>query len=68
MWLPSGFGGFILSIAVPTLLWGFFYSERKKISAYNLDPQGKAGSFEPMVRKYLHLAEFMIGLPATPCS
>jgi len=41
MWLPSGFGGFILSIAVPTLLWGFFYSERKKISAYNLDPQGK---------------------------
>ena len=29
---------------------------------YNLDPQGRPGTFEPLLQKYLHLAEFIIGL------
>jgi hypothetical protein len=29
---------------------------------YNLDPQGKPGGFEPLLQKYLHLAEFTISL------
>jgi hypothetical protein len=60
--LPSGFGGITTSLAVPTVLWCLLYSRRKKVSSYNLDPQGKPGAFEPLLQKYLHLAEFTIGL------
>ncbi len=62
MRLPSGFSGIITSLVVPVLLWCVFYSQRKKIRAYNLDPQGRPGAFEPLLQKYLHLAEFTIGL------
>lgn len=35
---------------------------RRKIPAYNLDPYGKSGAFEPLLQKYLRLAEFTISL------
>jgi hypothetical protein len=59
---PSGLGGITTSLAVPAVLWCLLYSRRKKVSSYNLDPQGKAGAFEPLLQKYLRLAEFTIGL------
>jgi hypothetical protein len=34
----------------------------KKLSVYNLEPGGKAGAFEPLLVKYIRLAEFVIGL------
>ena len=37
-------------------------SRSMKKGNYNLDPQGKAGAFEPLLQKYLRLAEFTIGL------
>lgn len=42
-------------------LWFLSYS-LKKFDAYNMDPLGKPGTFEPILAKYLHLAEFLIGL------
>jgi hypothetical protein len=60
--LPAGGPGIITSFVVPILLWCFFYSRRRNIRAYNLDPQGRPGAFEPLLQKYLHLAEFTIGL------
>ena len=34
----------------------------KKHPAYNLDPRGVEGAFEPLLTKYLRAAEFVIGL------
>jgi len=53
---------FLILAGLPFALWTGIYSRRKKIPAYNLDPKGKEGAFEPLLQKYLRLAEFMIGL------
>jgi hypothetical protein len=53
---------FILVVALPLAIWVGLYSLRKKIQSYNLDPMGMEGTFEPLLQKYLHLTEFMIGL------
>ena len=59
--LFAGFWGLVTAIVVLAPLWRICYGT-KKFSAYNLDPQAKPGAFEPLLQKYLHLAEFTIGL------
>ena len=58
-----GFSGVVLgvSILVVTGLLAYF-TKKKEIGAYNLDPKGKAGTFEPILGRYLRAAEFIIGL------
>jgi hypothetical protein len=53
---------FLLIVGLPLTLWGLLYTHRRKIPSYYLDPKGKQGAFEPLLQKYLHLAEFTIGL------
>lgn len=60
--LFPGFSGMVTIIALPLIVWTISYAKRRKIKAYNLDPQGIEGAFEPLLQKYLRLAEFMIGL------
>ena len=57
----AGFWGLATAIIVLVILGAVRYSI-KKFPAYNLDPQGKPGAFEPLLQKYLHLAEYTIGL------
>lgn len=49
-------------VAIPTIIWIIRYLPRRKIAAYDFDPQGKPGAFDPLLQKYLRLGEFMIGL------
>ncbi len=60
MWF-AGVWGVVTAVTVPLLVWAACYGT-KKFSAYNLDPQNKPGAFEPLLQKYLHLAEFTVGL------
>ncbi|MGH9403000.1 MAG: hypothetical protein ACRD2P_12925 [Terriglobia bacterium] len=60
--LFRGFSGVVTAVAIPIIIWLLRYTPRRKNRAYNLDPQGKPGAFEPLLQKYLRLAEFMIGL------
>ncbi len=63
--MPShfpGFWGVVTAVVLPVGLWVLFFVKRRGVAAYHLDPQGKPGAFEPLLQKYLHLAEFMIGL------
>ena len=56
-----GVSGFALGGVLFLAIGALSYSTKKDVP-YNLDPQGKAGAFEPFLAKYLRLAEFMIGL------
>jgi hypothetical protein len=58
----AGFEGLIIPSIIVLAVWLNRYRTRKKAPVYNLDPQGKSGAFEPLLQKYLHLAEFTIGL------
>jgi hypothetical protein len=58
----AGLWGIVTAVAVPAVIWGICYGVRKKHPAYNLDPQGVPGAFEPLLQKYLRLGEFTIGL------
>lgn len=49
-------------LVVPSILFLVIHHNRKQIPSYNLDPKGEKGAFEPLLQKYLRLAEFMIGL------
>jgi hypothetical protein len=51
----------LLGLLVFPAFYSFLYLT-KEFEAYNLDPQGKPGTFEPFLQKYIRLAEFMIGL------
>ena len=62
MWHPfPGFTGALLGLVVLVGLWIVFYFT-KEHESYNLDPQGKPGSYEPLLAKYIRAAEFIIGL------
>ena len=56
-----GFGGLAVG-GVVFLAVGSVSYKRKKFEAYNLDPQGKLGAFEPLLTKYLRVSEYVIGL------
>jgi hypothetical protein len=58
----AGFNGIIIPPIIVTAIWLNRYRTRKKVPIYDLEPRGKAGAFEPLLQKYLHLAEFIIGL------
>jgi hypothetical protein len=58
----TGFEGLIIPLIVVLAIWWNRYRARKGVPAYNLDPKGKDGAFEPLLQKYLRLAEFTIGL------
>src|SRR5437867_2582195 len=60
--LFPGFSGVVTVAVIAPAIWTVSYRIRKKIPAYNIDPQGKPGAFEPLLQKYLRLGEFMIGL------
>jgi hypothetical protein len=55
-------GGLLPAPVIVLLIWINRYRARKPRGNYNLEPQGKAGAFEPLLQKYLHLAEFIISL------
>ena len=62
MWHPfPGFTGVVLG---PLVLIGIGATAylTKEFEFYNLDPQGKPGTFEPFLLKYIRAAEFVIGL------
>ena len=52
----------ILAVCIlPLVIWRISRS-LKKLAGYNMEPKGEEGAFEPLLQKYLHLAEFTIGL------
>lgn len=57
----AGFSGALLGLLIFPCFYSILYFT-KEFEAYNLDPQGKAGAFEPFLVKYIRLSEFMIGL------
>jgi hypothetical protein len=62
MWHPfPGFGGLVLGPVVLAAIWCLSYFT-KEHEAYNIDPQGKPGAFEPLISKYIRASEFIIGL------
>jgi hypothetical protein len=60
--LFPGFSGAATAVVVPMAIWTIRYTPRRRGKAYHLDPGGKPGAFEPLLQKYLRLAEFAIGL------
>jgi hypothetical protein len=58
----AGFWGIVTAVGVPVVIGAICYATRRKTPAYNLDPLGKPGAFEPLLQKYLRLGEFTIGL------
>jgi hypothetical protein len=62
MWHPfPGFSGVVLGASIFVVVGTLSYFT-KEFESYNLDPQGKAGTFEPFLARYLRAAEFIIGL------
>ncbi len=61
MWHPfSGFSGSVTAIAIFCGLW-IFCRATKKHAAYNLGPGGSPRAYEPIMSRYIRLAEFVIG-------
>jgi hypothetical protein len=60
--LFPGFSGVVTAVGTTTVIWVVRYTPRRKNAAYDLDPGGKPGAFEPLLQKYLRLSEFTIGL------
>jgi hypothetical protein len=56
-----GTSGLLVGLAIPLIMLPCLYST-KKFKAYNLDPQGIPGAFEPFLAKYIRATEFIIGL------
>lgn len=61
MHLPAGFSGALIGFFSPVVLLGLCYKS-KRHGAYNLDPQGVRGAFEPILARYIRAAEFVVGL------
>src|ERR1035437_5508258 len=57
----SGGNGLIVAVLIFPALWTAIYCT-KEHDAYNLDPEGIRGAFEPFLSKYLRISEFIIGL------
>jgi hypothetical protein len=62
MWHPfPGFSGAATSVFVLVALSGTLRAT-KKFTAYNLGPGGDPRAYEPIMSRYIRLAEFMIGV------
>lgn len=57
----GGIWGLLAAAAAFPALWFLFYTTRRR-GPFNLDPKGKPNAFEPILAKYLRLAEFIVGL------
>jgi hypothetical protein len=64
MWHPfPGFSGVMLGLLAFVLIGLLsYFTKKREIGAYNLDPKGKPGAFEPILTRYLRASEFVIGL------
>ena len=60
--VPAGSSGGALALSFLFVPWFLLFRRRHKTSAYTLDPKGKAGAYEPLLAKYLKLAEVILGL------
>jgi uncharacterized membrane protein YccC len=61
MWHPfPGFSGAVTSAAICAVL-GVYLRLTKKHKTYNLGPDGNPREYEPIMNRYIRLAEFMIG-------
>jgi hypothetical protein len=58
--LFSGFSGSLTSLAILGAMWWFRITS-KKYPTYNLGPGGDPRAYEPIMNRYIRLAEFMIG-------
>lgn len=58
--LFPGFSGSLTSLVILGVIW-LFTRLTKKYSAYNLGPGGDPRAYEPLLNRYIRLAEFMIG-------
>jgi len=58
---PPGTSGLVVGAVLFLVIGTSVYFTRED-GPFNLDPQGKAGAFEPFLVKYLRVAEFIIGL------
>jgi hypothetical protein len=62
MWHPfPGFSGSVVSLAVFVTAWRICRST-KKHPFYNLGPGGDPHDYEPLLNRYVRLAEFSIGI------
>jgi hypothetical protein len=56
-----GFTGFVLGPVILATIYVVRSSGRADV-AFNLDPQGVPGAFDPLLTKYIKAAEFIIGI------
>jgi hypothetical protein len=56
-----GFSGVVSSLAVGAGVW-MFCRGTKKFEKYDLGPGGDPKAYEPILARYIRLAEFIIGL------
>jgi hypothetical protein len=62
MWHPfPGFSGSVVSLAVFSTAWGISRST-KEHPFYNLGPGGNPNAYDPLLNRYVRLAEFTIGI------
>jgi hypothetical protein len=59
--LFPGFSGSIISVAIIGGMW-IFRRTTKKFSTYNLGPGGNPLAYEPIMSRYIRLAELMVGV------
>ena len=56
-----GSSGLVTAVLILLIAWVVSYSG-KKYASYDLDPKGVVGTFEPILARYLRIAEFIIGI------
>jgi hypothetical protein len=59
------FVGFTGAVSGPLIFGAILFGRwlpRRGAGPFNLDPQGVAGAFEPLLSKYIKAAEFIIGI------
>jgi hypothetical protein len=56
-----GSTGLVTAVLILLIAWVVSYSG-KKYASYDLDPKGVVGTFEPILARYLRIAEFIIGI------
>ena len=62
MWHPfAGFTGLLIGPTFTVAVWCACYFT-KEHEAYDIDPKGEPGAFEPLIAKYIKAAEFIVGL------
>lgn len=62
MWHPPpGFAGLVTAILI-LVIAGLLARFAKKYDSYDIDPRGVLGTFEPILARYLRIAEFIVGI------